>query len=264
MNNAAFVAVARRQVSTFLAAVMFLTRVPVGNAHEFRLEDLASSAIYFPVVGALVGLTGGIALLISYAIPSFVAVLICMLVTLCITGGLHEDGLADCADGLVGGQDPQRRLEIMKDSRIGTYGTLALWFSLTAKLFLIQSLLAVNVVTAVLSVVVAHSLGRASTVVLLAGLPYVRTGETKSSPFGNKITHTQLAIGLVFPFILSVGLLHLHGLFCLVVASAVAAACGFYFKCKIGGITGDCLGATNQLVELSTYLSLVILQPRNA
>ena len=108
MNNAAFVAVARRQVSTFLAAVMFLTRVPVGNAHEFRLEDLASSAIYFPVVGALVGLTGGIALLISYAVPSFVAVLICMLVTLCITGGLHEDGLADCADGLVGGQDPQR------------------------------------------------------------------------------------------------------------------------------------------------------------
>jgi adenosylcobinamide-GDP ribazoletransferase len=264
MNSAAFVAVARRQVSTFLAAVMFLTRVPVGNAREFRLEDLASSAIYFPVVGALVGLTGGIVLLMSYAVPSFVAVLICMLVTLCITGGLHEDGLADCADGLVGGQDPQRRLEIMKDSRIGAYGALALWFSLTAKLVLIQSLLAVSVVTAVLSVVVAHSLGRASTVALLAGLPYVRKEESKSSPFGNKVTPTQLAIGLVFPFILSVGLLHLHGLFCLVVASAVALACGFHFKRKIGGITGDCLGATNQLVELSTYLSLVVLQPRNA
>jgi adenosylcobinamide-GDP ribazoletransferase len=264
MNSAAFVAVARRQVSTFLAAVMFLTRVPVGNAREFRLEDLASSAIYFPVVGALVGLTGGIVLLMSYAVPSFVAVLICMLVTLCITGGLHEDGLADCADGLVGGQDPQRRLEIMKDSRIGAYGALALWFSLTAKLVLIQSLLAVSVVTAVLSVVVAHSLGRASTVALLAGLPYVRKEESKSSPFGNKITLTQLAIGLVFPFILSVGLLHLHGLVCLVAASAVALACGFHFKRKIGGITGDCLGATNQLVELSTYLSLVVLQPRNA
>jgi adenosylcobinamide-GDP ribazoletransferase len=264
MNSAAFVAVARRQVSTFLAAVMFLTRVPVGNAREFRLEDLASSAIYFPVVGALVGLTGGIVLLMSYAVPSFVAVLICMLVTLCITGGLHEDGLADCADGLVGGQDPQRRLEIMKDSRIGAYGALALWFSLTAKLVLIQSLLAVSVVTAVLSVVVAHSLGRASTVALLAGLPYVRKEESKSSPFGNKITPTQLTIGLVFPFILSVALLHLHGLVCLVAASAVALACGFHFKRKIGGITGDCLGATNQLVELSTYLSLVVLQPRTA
>ena len=77
MNNAALVAMARRQMNTFRAAVMFLTRVPVGRAHEFRLEDLAGSAIYFPVVGALVGLSGGIALLTSYAVPSFVAVLIC-------------------------------------------------------------------------------------------------------------------------------------------------------------------------------------------
>ena len=134
MNNAALATMARRQMHTFRAAVMFLTRVPVGRAREFRLEDLARSAIYFPVVGALVGLGGGIALLTSYAVPSFVAVLICMLVTLCITGGLHEDGLADCADGLVGGKDPERRLEIMKDSRIGTYGAVALWFSLTAKI----------------------------------------------------------------------------------------------------------------------------------
>lgn len=264
MINAAFVAVARHQMNTFLAAVMFLTRVPIGNAYKFRLEDLALSAIYFPVVGALVGLVGGIALLTSYAVPSFVAVLICMLVTLWITGGLHEDGLADCVDGLAGGRDSQRRLEIMKDSRIGTYGALALWFSLTAKLILIQSLLTVSVVTALLAVVVAHTLGRASTVALLASLPYVRKEESKSSPFGNKLTYTQLSIGLMFPFILSVGLLRLKGLFCLVVAIVVASACGFHFKRKIGGITGDCLGATNQLVELSSYLSLVVLRPINA
>lgn len=264
MNNAALVAMARRQINTFRAAVMFLTRVPVGRAHEFRLEDLAGSAIYFPVVGALVGLSGGIALLTSYVVPSFVAVLICMLVTLCITGGLHEDGLADCADGLVGGQDPERRLEIMKDSRIGAYGALALWFSLTAKLILIQSLLAVSIINAVLAVVVAQSLGRASTVALLAGLPYVRTGESKSSPFGNKVTHAQLRIALVFPTILSVALLQLDGLLCILATTAVAVGCGFYFKRKIGGITGDCLGATNQLVELSAYLSLAVLRPTNA
>jgi adenosylcobinamide-GDP ribazoletransferase len=263
MNNSALVALARRQMNTFRAAVMFLTRVPVGRVHEFRLEDLARSATYFPVVGALVGLSGGIALLTSYVVPSFVAVLICMLVTLCITGGLHEDGLADSADGLVGGQDPERRLEIMKDSRIGTYGALALWFSLTAKLLLIQSLLAVSIVTAILAVVVAHSLGRASTVALLAGLPYVRMGQSKSSPFGNKVTQIQLGISLVFPTILSIALLHLDGLICLLAATAAAVACGFYFKRTIGGITGDCLGATNQLVELSAYLSLAVLRPTN-
>jgi cobalamin synthase len=164
MNEAGFVGVARRQLNTFLAAVMFLTRLPVSRFHEFREEEVASSTIYFPIVGALVGLAGGLALLMSAALPSFVAVLISMLVTICLTGGLHEDGLADSADGLIGGRDPQRRLEIMKDSRIGAYGALALWFSLTAKLILVQSLLAAGLVTAISASVIAHCLGRAATV----------------------------------------------------------------------------------------------------
>src|SRR5690348_15040627 len=119
MNDAGLVGVARRQLDIFLAAVMFLTRLPVGRFHEFREEDVAPSTIYFPIVGALIGLAGGLALLTSAALPAFVAVLVSMLVTVSITGGLHEDGLADSADGLIGGQDSQRRLEIMKDSRIG-------------------------------------------------------------------------------------------------------------------------------------------------
>jgi len=260
MNDIGLVAVAQRQMNIFLAAVMFLTRLPVGRLHQFRVEDLASSAVYFPVVGALVGLTGGLSLLTSAVLPSFAAVLICMLVTTCLTGGLHEDGLADSADGLIGGQDRQRRLEIMKDSRIGAYGALALWFSLTAKLILIQSLLAVGMVTAITAVVIAHSLGRTATMALLAGLRYVRVEDSKSSRFGNKVTLTQVTPGLVFPVILSVLLLHVNGLACLVAAVLVSFACGVSFKRKIGGITGDCLGATNQLVELGTYLSLVVLQ----
>jgi adenosylcobinamide-GDP ribazoletransferase len=261
MNEVGLVAAARRQMDVFLAAVMFLTRLPVGKLHQFRVEDLASSAVYFPVIGALVGLAGGLALLTKFLLPSFMAVLVCMLVTICLTGGLHEDGLADSADGLIGGQTPQRRLEIMKDSRIGAYGALALWFSLTAKLILIESLVATNIGTAITAVVTAHSLGRTATVALLAGLPYVRPEDSKSSRFGNKVTLTQLAIGIVFPVILALLLLRLHGLICLVTAIVLTLGCGFYFKRRIGGITGDCLGATNQLVELGAYVSLVILQP---
>jgi adenosylcobinamide-GDP ribazoletransferase len=261
MNEVGLVTVARRQMDIFLTAVMFLTRLPVGKLHQFRIENLASSAVYFPVVGAFVGLAGSIALLTSFLLPSFVAVLVCMLVTICLTGGLHEDGLADSADGLVGAQTAQRRLEIMKDSRIGAYGALALWFSLTAKLILIQSLVTINIVTAMSAVVIAHSLGRTATVALLASLPYVRPEDSKSSRFGNKVTLAQLAIGLVFPVILSPLLLHLPGLVCLGTAVAATLACSFYFKRKIGGITGDCLGAVNQLVELGAYISLVILQP---
>ena len=155
-------AVVRRQLNTFLAAVMFLTRLPVGRFYQFREEEVALSTIYFPVVGSLIGLAGGLALLTSAVVPSFVAVLLSMLVTICLTGGLHEDGLADSADGLIGGQDRERRLEIMKDSRIGVYGALALWFSLTAKLVLVQTLLAASLVTAIRASVIAHCLGRAS------------------------------------------------------------------------------------------------------
>jgi adenosylcobinamide-GDP ribazoletransferase len=252
---------ARRQLIVFLAAVMFLTRLPVGRFNEFREEDVAPSTIYFPVVGALIGLAGGLALLTSAAFPSPVAVLISMLVTIWLTGGLHEDGLADSADGLIGGQDPQRRLEIMKDSRIGAYGALALWFSLTAKLLLIESLLAANLVTAVRAIVIAHCLGRTATVALLTCLPYARIEPSKSSSFGNKVTFRQLAPVIVFAVALSLLLLGLQGVCCLTAAVVVTVVCGLYFKGKIGGITGDCLGAANQLVELSTYLSLITLQP---
>jgi len=264
MNNPSAVAVVRRQLNTFLAAVMFLTRLHVGRLYQFRDEDAASSVIYFPVVGALVGLAGGLALLTAIVAPAFLAVLISMLVTICFTGALHEDGLADCADGLVGGQDPERRLEIMKDSRIGAYGALALWFSLTAKLILVQSVLALNLVLAIETTVIAHCFGRTATVALLASLPYVRVEYSKSSRFGNKITPRQVAMVLVIATILSLLLLRFQGLLCLGAAIAVTIVCGLYFKARIGGITGDCLGATNQLVELSAYLAVVALQPVRA
>jgi adenosylcobinamide-GDP ribazoletransferase len=260
MNETGPVTSARRQMNMFLAAVMFLTRLPVSRFHQFRDEDLVSSTIYFPVVGALIGLAGGLALLASAITPSFVAVLISMLLTICLTGGLHEDGLADSADGLIGGLDSRSRLEIMKDSRIGTYGALALWLSLTMKLVLVQSLLAVNLVTAVRTSVIAHCLGRAATVALLARLPYVRSEPSKSSHFGNKVTFRQLAVAIVFATVLSLLLLGVQGVLCLAAAVVVTFVCGLYFKNKIAGITGDCLGAANQLVELSAYLSLVALQ----
>ncbi|MBV9875607.1 MAG: adenosylcobinamide-GDP ribazoletransferase [Verrucomicrobia bacterium] len=261
MNEASFVGVARRQLNIFLAAVMFLTRLPVCRFHVFREEDVASSTIYFPLVGALIGLAGGLALLASSIVPPVIAVLISMLITICLTGGLHEDGLADSADGLIGGQDPQRRLEIMKDSRIGAYGALALWFSLTAKLFLVQSLLVVNLVMAVEAMVIAHCLGRTATVALLTCLPYARLEDSKSSGFGNKVTFRELVPVIAFAVILSLLLLGLQGAFCVTAGTVVTLVCGLYFKEKIGGITGDCLGAANQLVELSAYLSLLTLQP---
>src|SRR5258708_3212958 len=137
---------------------------------------------------------------------------------------------------------------------------LAAGIFLTLKLVLVQSLWAANLLTAVRTSVIAHCLGRTAAVALLAGLPYVRAEYSKSSPFGNKVTLSQLAVVVVFSTILSLLVLGLEGVLCLAAAIAVTFLCGIYFKRQIGGITGDCLGAANQLVELSAYLSLVTLQ----
>ena len=262
MNGQSFLTSVRHQMNIFLGALMFLTRIPVGKQYAFRSEDLPRSILYFPIVGLMIGLLGGLVLFgAELFVPPVVAVLLCMGVTVAVTGALHEDGLADAADGLIGGLERQQRLEIMKDSRLGSYGAVVLWFSLTAKLFLLAALLEQGVFTAVCALVVAHGLGRAATVTLLFSHQYVRTDESKASPFGNTVTLKEFVTALLAPILLSFALLGSKAVLILIVAAATTWAAGVYFHKKIGGVTGDCLGAANQLVELACYLSLVVRLP---
>jgi adenosylcobinamide-GDP ribazoletransferase len=262
MNGQLFMTAVRRQTNIFFGALMFLTRIPVGKQYVFRPEDLACSILYFPIVGMIIGLLGGLVLFgAQLLVPPAVAVLLSMGATVAVTGALHEDGLADSADGLIGGMEPQRRLEIMKDSRLGSYGAVVLWFSLTAKLFVLTALLERGVLTAVCALVVAHGLGRAATVTLLFSHRYVRKEESKASPFGNGVTLKELVAALTIPILLAFALLGSKAVLPLIVAAAATWASGAYFQKKIGGITGDCLGAANQLVELVCYLSLAVRLP---
>jgi adenosylcobinamide-GDP ribazoletransferase len=259
MNGHSLMTGVRHQMNVFCGALMFLTRIPVGKRYVFRSEDLPRSAVYFPVVGLLIGLLAGSVLFCAEVfMPSGLAVLLCMAVTVLVTGALHEDGLADAADGLAGSHDPRGRLDIMRDSRLGTYGAVALWFSLTAKLLLLTALLQQGVYMAIYALIVAHGVGRASTVALLFSHPYMRNDASKASPFGNSVTLKELVIALVAPVIASILLLGSRAILLLITAAAATWAAGTYFRRKIGGITGDCLGAANQLVELVCYLSLVV------
>jgi adenosylcobinamide-GDP ribazoletransferase len=263
MNGQSFMITVRQQFNNFLGALIFMTRVPVGKGYVFRLEDLPRSAVYFPVVGLMIGLLGGLVLWCAdLFFPPVVAVLFCMGATVAITGALHEDGLADAMDGLLGGQEPLQRLEIMRDSRLGSYGAVALWFSLTAKAFVLTALLEEGVLKAVGALIVAHGLGRAATVVLLFGHPYVRADQSKAAPFGNAVTLKEAGCALISPVLLSIVLLGNKSVLTLIVAAAGTWAAGRYFQKKIGGITGDCLGAANQLIELVCYLSLVAELPQ--
>jgi len=252
----------REQVETFCAAVMLLTRLPVGAFYRHRAELSAGSVIYFPLVGFLVGLTGAGAALLGLAfLPVPAAIILCMLVTVAFTGGFHEDGLADAADGLPGGNEVSRRLEIMKDSRLGTFGALALWFSLTAKLFLLCEMARGGGVWLAGGMVVGHTLARGSGVALLGWLPYVRDERSKSSPFCAGIPMSRLAAALIFPLAVAALLPGGRGAVCVLMAVALTLAAGSYFKTKIGGITGDCLGAANQIVELGCYVVLAAHVP---
>ena len=257
MNAQTFTNRMRQQANSFLGAVVFLTRIPVSRFYNFQRDSLSHSVIYFPIVGMFVGLAGGIVLGAGHLFfPALIAVLLCMAATVATTGAIHEDGLADAADGLFGGQNASRCLEIMKDSRLGTFGALALWFSLTGKLLLLCALLERSVWLAFAAIVTAHTLGRGACVALLYFHPYARAGESKSKPFGDSVTRGQLLPALAFPVALAFALTGRAAASCVLAAVLVTGFAGIYFKRKIGGVTGDCLGATNQLVELASYLAL--------
>jgi len=245
------------QAGRFFAAVMLLTRVPVGAFYQHRAAFSAGSVMYFPLVGFFIGMAGaGAALLGLSFLPAPVAIVLSMLATVAITGAFHEDGLADAADGLLGGNDVARRLEIMKDSRLGTFGALALWFSLTAKLLLLVEVARGGGMWLAGALVVAHTLARASCVALLGWLPYVRASGSKSSPFAAAVAPSRLGSALIFPLVVASLLPGGRGLVCVLVGAALTFGVGAYFKKQIGGVTGDCLGAANQIVELGCYLVL--------
>jgi adenosylcobinamide-GDP ribazoletransferase len=232
---------------------MFLTRLPVGGFYRFERENLAESARYFPAVGTVVGLLGAWVLLIG-GLPAQGAVFLAMLATVLVTGALHEDGLCDAADGIFGGKSPARRLEILRDSRIGSYGALALWFSLTARWLLLTALFEKGPVLAAGALVVAQTMARAASVALLFTCRYARLADSKSKPFGDGVSPRMFGFAVLYTGILGLGFFGARFLPALVGCAAVTALARRVFNAKLGGVTGDCLGATQQLVELAFYV----------
>ncbi len=246
----------KAQVQIFLAAVMFLTRLPVSRFVVYEPHYLAASTVYFPIVGALVGALGSLALWLALNVFSpALAVLFSMLTTVLLTGAFHEDGLADSADGFGGGTTKERVLDIMKDSRIGTYGAVALWFAFTMKFYALVELIAIDRWLAIKTLVVAHTLGRASSLWLIYRYPYVRSESSTSKPFAESVTPMRLSVGTGFSLAVSVALFGWNALILQAFSAGVIFLCGAYFHKRIGGITGDALGAANQTTELMSYFA---------
>jgi adenosylcobinamide-GDP ribazoletransferase len=253
--------VLKREAEYFFGAVRFFTRLPVPAWVGHSAEHLNRSARYFPAVGLLVGGLGALVYMAAALFwPKTVAVLLAMAATIYATGAFHEDGLSDTVDGLGGGWDKARILEIMKDSRVGSYGVVALVLALLGKFILLVEM---NEVWLPAALVAGHAVSRFAATVLISAMEYAREdASSKAKPLATKLTAGELATAAAFA---AAGLLLLPPGQALV-ACALAALAALWmadlFKRWLGGYTGDCLGATQQVAEIAFYLGLVARLPQ--
>lgn len=252
-----------KQLITFGTALMFLTRIPVGRFCSPDAKVLSESSRYFPAVGAIVGCMLGLSMVLLLTfLPIPVAVFLTLALGIRITGAFHEDGLADVADS-AGAFDTDKKLDIMRDSRVGTYGALALILLILGKFVLLTELLAIDLIICVVTLITAHILSRWSSVFLMATAPYARP-EAANKVVAEGVTMTRLIEATLISILLMVPLWWLSSpaIFILLpVACLTAFVSVKRYTHVFGGITGDCLGATNQIVEIAILLSaLVYLQ----
>jgi len=233
------------------AAFQFLTRLPLKRL-AYKPDALPRAAMYFPLVGLAVGAAAaGLYRLLSTHLPiPVVALLIVLFITL-VTGGLHEDGLADAADAFGGGWNRQHVLEIMKDSRIGSFGALALVFSVGGRVLLLAYL---PIGTLVQYVIAAEVLCRWVMLPLGAALPGAGEQGGQGARIARRVSGISLAVGTLISLGVVVFMLRHSAVWPVAAALTVTLFSGLYYRNRIGGITGDCFGATSQVTLLAVYI----------
>lgn len=257
----------------FLLALQFFTRVPVtGRLAQwvgYSPAMLRASAAHYPGVGWLVGavaslvLGGALLILPDVSAAVWLAAALSTVATVLLTGAFHEDGLADTADGLGGGLTRERALDIMKDSRIGTYGTLALVLALLVKVAGLAMLAEIFPRLAVLALLGAHVVSRLAPMFLIRFMIHVGdTARSKSKPLADQLGNTGLLAGVAWtvPALVLVAWLApgFHWLGALAGAGLGLAVLARLLRRRLSGFTGDGLGATQQISELGFYLGLLI------
>ena len=272
-------------IRQYLLAIQFFTRIPVtGRLAEwvgYSPELLRASAAHFPGVGVVVGAVAAavfallLALLPDTAFTPLVAAALSTVATVLLTGGFHEDGLADVADGLGGGYTRERALEIMKDSRVGAFGAMALVLALLCKVALLALLGSVEGLPVALgaspfngwyvcaALWTGHIVSRGLPLVMIWRLPHVGDSATsKSKPLADRISPAGLLIALAWCLaalaLASLALDPLNLLVAFGFALVALLAMLRLFKRRLQGFTGDCLGTTQQVCEIAFYLGLAV------
>ncbi len=246
----------REEIRVFFTALMFYTRIPCPSWVDHSEGYINRSTRYFPFIGWIVG---GAAAAVIYALnfifPSSVCVILSLATTILITGAFHEDGFADVCDGFGGGWTKEKILEIMKDSRVGAYGAIGLIILFSLKIVVLVELMNFELWFCLKAIALAHVISRMAAVTMIFTHNYSRADETsKIRPIAKKLTMTNFIISSVW--LVPAFLIFQHWLIVLVVLPVylMKIYLANYFTKWIGGYTGDCLGATQQITEMITLL----------
>ncbi|MEH6383279.1 MAG: adenosylcobinamide-GDP ribazoletransferase [Colwellia sp.] len=255
----------QQQYYLLLLALSFFTRVPVRLPEVVKPEMLHQASRYFALIGVFIGaVTALILVLLASFLPLSLAVLISMACSLLLTGAFHEDGWADVWDGFGGGWTVEQKLNIMKDSRLGTYGAASLFFILMTKY---QSLVLLGthnenpVLALSFALVLAHTLSRTVSTSLIFSMSYVsEDAQSKVKPLAQHLSIKGLTILLITgAVVLFTFLPLLHAFVMIVCLWIIRILLILWFNRQLGGFTGDCLGAAQQILEVAVYIILLVL-----
>jgi adenosylcobinamide-GDP ribazoletransferase len=246
-----------REIKILFTAIMFYTRIPVPASTGFSNEMLNKSTRYFPFIGLIVGGIGALIFwLLHFILPFQVSIILCMATTIFVTGAFHEDAFADFCDGFGGGYTKERILEIMKDSRIGTYGAVAILLMLTTKFVCLSNMQTLDIVIVLIS---GHAFSRLLSVCMIYTSVYVREDAlSKSKPIGHKGSGMSFLVALFFGLIMLVFIPWMAVAIIAAISLIIFLIFRWYVHRKLSGYTGDVLGALQQLTEIAFYLVFLI------
>ena len=236
----------------FIVGLQFLTQLPIKTAQP-NSRDVAGSYYFYPLIGFLIG---GSAVLIRHVLmvmfPGSFSIAIVLAFLVWISGGLHEDGLADTADALGGGWTRDDRLRILKDSRIGAFGASILVLALLAKYAALTSMSAARLDA---SIITAQMLGRWAFLPMGYFNRYAHEG--LGSEFMKGLSAKAVVVATIFSAAVAIAVCRVQGLIASAITVVIMIAASIYFRRRLGGVTGDCFGATFQFVEIATYAAFL-------
>lgn len=245
----------KKEFNIFLNALMYYTQIPVPKNVIFSETTLSKAFRYFPLVGIITGGTGaGCLMLANTVMPYSVSILLAISAMMLLTGGLHEDGIADFFDGFGGGRSKESILRIMRDSHIGTYGVVTLILLIALKY---ATLTSIPLEQAAIVLVAAHAVSRIFSVLMVRFSSYAREGESKTQHTRLGVDNKSLFIAIIIGIAPLCFIGYRFALIYIAISTIFFILFRLYLHRKIGGFTGDTLGALQQFSELFFYLTYI-------